>query len=890
LNNILARTPAAVERNRGIPGNQLDNGIPPCRLVLETHRVNTGLAFVETRTSDRLRAQLGADGPRLILICAPAGFGKTALLRYLHREAREQGLSSVFLEREQLRPRHRRDAVFAGHAKPASEPRIIFIDNAQDDPDSISPQRLRTYAESTSGSQFILASRTVPTFNWLPLQLAGQCEVLRAADLQLGLEEVRCVLARYSGRQVNSSTVHRISSLSEGWPLAVQLCAMEARKQADWSDVIRVVLEQQVDLAAHFDDLVAAEVHESLHRFLMTVFPLDRFSAALCRDVLGLHDAEIVFAEAIRLNLYVVPTEEAGWYRLHTAFRTYLTHRTTSNDTEHSRRVLEAARDWCLREDLGADAIEYSLRLGDFHNAEQMLLTLAPRYVAELGRFSDVIRWIDTIECKTGRAPPALKLWKIGALIFSMRLAEAKREQADFEESTGLGAATEVPADLAMRLEHLRCVFEIKSDAMTQGEQRALNWQVSYPSAPPFYRAAVALMLSASSLARGRDLDYMRYLGNAKRATLDAKSAYVDAWVSSLEILGEANCGYLECARRLAENALGSARRSMGDKSPVVATLSLLMARILCEGGDLYDAEPHLERGLALLGEHGLMETAIAGLEAVVTIVEARSGPAAALAEARHQSRRCVRFAARFDVESARIVVSLLLRMDDVASARQEFNLKIAQVTHDGPANAIDPAVRKEVHERCLITEGALLIAEGQHARALRILSPLLPIAEARGQTKRLVQLRILHAAALQLAGNEIESRKGFTRALIVASECSYLQTLCDFAWLVRPFICATTVKMAPTFAARLRKRLGLDTSAPAHDTGRMFASTVEPLTEREIGILELLDSGLRNQAVAHKLHLSLATVKWHLQNLYAKLSVSNRSGALATARRFGLL
>ena len=64
----------------------------------------------------------------------------------------------------------------------------------------------------------------------------------------------------------------------------------------------------------------------------------------------------------------------------------------------------------------------------------------------------------------------------------------------------------------------------------------------------------------------------------------------------------------------------------------------------------------------------------------------------------------------------------------------------------------------------------------------------------------------------------------------------------------------------------------------------------IEPLSDREMEILDLITIGLSNQQIATRLVLSLATVKWHASNIYSKLGVSNRNQAVAKARDLGLI
>jgi len=64
----------------------------------------------------------------------------------------------------------------------------------------------------------------------------------------------------------------------------------------------------------------------------------------------------------------------------------------------------------------------------------------------------------------------------------------------------------------------------------------------------------------------------------------------------------------------------------------------------------------------------------------------------------------------------------------------------------------------------------------------------------------------------------------------------------------------------------------------------------VEPLSDRELEVLQYLATGMSNQAIADQLFVSLAAVKWHARNIYSKLAVNNRTQAVAQARKLRLV
>jgi LuxR family maltose regulon positive regulatory protein len=105
----------------------------------------------------------------------------------------------------------------------------------------------------------------------------------------------------------------------------------------------------------------------------------------------------------------------------------------------------------------------------------------------------------------------------------------------------------------------------------------------------------------------------------------------------------------------------------------------------------------------------------------------------------------------------------------------------------------------------------------------------------------------------------------------------------------------------APEFVDDLVARFGdLRPAQPAasapHPTGSPQAlapqpgGLIEPLSERELEILRLIDDGQSNQAIADRLVITVGTAKWHISNIYGKLGVRSRTQALSRARELNLI
>ena len=95
---------------------------------------------------------------------------------------------------------------------------------------------------------------------------------------------------------------------------------------------------------------------------------------------------------------------------------------------------------------------------------------------------------------------------------------------------------------------------------------------------------------------------------------------------------------------------------------------------------------------------------------------------------------------------------------------------------------------------------------------------------------------------------------------------------------------------LAPDYIATLLTASGEQTPAAASRSAAHFAVLAEPLSERELEVLHLLARGASNEEIAEQLVIAISTVKRHVSNILAKLTVSNRTQAVTRARELGLM
>ncbi len=180
-----------------------------------------------------------------------------------------------------------------------------------------------------------------------------------------------------------------------------------------------------------------------------------------------------------------------------------------------------------------------------------------------------------------------------------------------------------------------------------------------------------------------------------------------------------------------------------------------------------------------------------------------------------------------------------------------------------------------------------LSLAKGDYQAAFRLAGRLLVPAEAAGRNSRIIELLVLQALALQGQGETDAALRCLGRALSLGRSEGYVRSFLDEGeGMLKLLYQAKMRDVEAGYAAELlaAAREGGGAQAPAPQM------LPQPLTRREIEVLQLIDRGCSNQDIAAQLYISLATVKRHISNIYTKLDARGRTQALSRSRELGLL
>jgi LuxR family maltose regulon positive regulatory protein len=207
-----------------------------------------------------------------------------------------------------------------------------------------------------------------------------------------------------------------------------------------------------------------------------------------------------------------------------------------------------------------------------------------------------------------------------------------------------------------------------------------------------------------------------------------------------------------------------------------------------------------------------------------------------------------------------------------------------------------DPPYPRETE---YITLARILSAQGRPSEATALLDRLLEAAEAGGRTSRVIEILNLQSLASQAGGNRAQAIRMLGRALALAEPGGFVRIFVDEGPPMAQLLYQAAVRgVMPDYAARLLAAFEGATVDEGRRTGekvpspvvRPSSALVEPLSHRELEVLQLIAEGLTNREIAARLLLSVNTVKAHARNIYGKLDAHNRTQAVARARALGIL
>ncbi|HJZ00862.1 MAG TPA: AAA family ATPase, partial [Streptosporangiaceae bacterium] len=363
-------------------------------LATKLHVPGPRLGFV---ARPRLARALGGG---LVLVCAPAGFGKTALvadwLRSCGRPVAWLSLDvgdndpvrfwrHVVAALDRARPGiGERVAPLPGPLPSSFEGLVTVLINelaalsgeneivlVLDDYHLVDARQVHVslaflLEHLPPGLHLVLASRSDPPLPLARLRARGQLAELRTGDLRFTAEEGAALLRESAGGALPGAAVAALVARTEGWAAGLQLAALSLRGRSDIAGFVAAFSGSHRFILDYLTEEVLDGQPEQVREFLLETSVLERLSGGLCDAVTGRDDGQAMLEQVEQAGLFLMPLDEVrGWWRYHRLFADLLRARLQQQRPGRVAVLHRAAAAWYEEHGLADDAVGHALGAGD---------------------------------------------------------------------------------------------------------------------------------------------------------------------------------------------------------------------------------------------------------------------------------------------------------------------------------------------------------------------------------------------------------------------------------------------------------------------------------------------------------------------------------------------
>ncbi len=805
----------------------------------------------------------------------------------------------------------------------ANQPICLILDDyhcIRDGNDAIHGAMANLIAQWPAQLHLIIASRSEP-----PLPPVTGHRRLAMADLAFRADEAAALVAQALGVAAPSATLNAIVTKTEGWAAGVRLAALVLAEGQDLAGIAAGFGGSHQYVFDYLMEEIFSTLPPAVQALLLVTSLPNRVCAALCVALLAadapladgqpVPDAEAaqrMLERLARQGLFLLPLDTAqGWFRYHQLFREFLRHRLAQTGPQRVRILWRAAGHWFAQQDLIDEAVA-ALVAGDAAaGAADLVERRVGHWLWERYEAPAVRGWLDRLPMDSihtrWRLIVADLLTSLQGGPAAIAAYAAPRIEAllqlvppDPWRTAWLDGAPPPPEQTAIDREHRALLAQLtfvllNNDRLVNGGKEfarlaRLAEQWITPDDGALYLTlvgsyAIVACFQGDMAAAARSYRTMGAQANTAGSPPILLAARIGEGTAAFW------AGQIEAARQHFVQALSDGRRHQLQRTTIGAMALARLGRLEYERDQREAAQRALEASLDIPWQWWEPESRVPAAFALA-LTRAADGAY----DAAHQALDQIEHLAELGQDQALLAVLGALR------AQLWLRCGAPERACHWLAGATPEAIRARyaglflaLREPADLALARVLLAAGRATAARDLLDEVLGHARAQGRERSRWEAGMLLALAHSALG-------AFGEALDLLDSL-LPELLC--AGLVRLVLDEGEPARALLVRRAARGRPGDQGRAAAEQFLQRFNSPgrgqeglpddhlpplVEPLSDRELDVLRLLDIGATTRQIAEQLQLAESTVKWHVRNLCGKLQVRTRLQVVARARAIGLL
>lgn len=729
----------------------------------------------------------------------------------------------------------------------------------------------------------VIITREDPPLSLAQLRARQQIMEVRADDLRFLKDEAR-EFFNSIGMEISLENIRTLESFTEGWIAGLQLAALSIEGNQDSSSFIESFADNDRYVVDYLAEEVIEKQPEAIKNFLLQTSILDRLSGDLCDAVTKTKNGQNMLETIEKSNLFIVSLDnKRHWFRYHRLFVSMLRQRLMQTQPEKVAELHLRAADWFEQNQLAPESIHHALEGKDFEGAALKAERVAQGMLQQ-GAFGTLLGWLSNMPDELVTSRPWLSIFHAWVLALTRQSKKAAERLKEAERHFNAKPFSVDKEAMISHTEIIQAQLALLSGDLKGAIHLNLQAHKRLPENDLFLQGATLLGLGRAYYLLGDFENAEHYLeeANSKGQTFSIILAMVTTY---LRVRIKISLGKLKAAHWILESSSKLVKENERNSSPAIGYHYLAWCELLIEGNKVEKAEQYLTKALNSVNRSGNPDMLVCYYVNLAQLYQARGDGKGAIKSIETSEKNISQYGENLYWTIPSVIayrIQLLLIQGNLSEAAHWVN-------ESGFSIKTELGYKYEVEN--LIKARFLIAQEGKSLNeALGLLDRLQQEAEDNKRLRSLIEIYILQALAF-LAKDDLDKAKAtFSQALSLAEPEGFIRLFLDkgdrIAYLLQQ---VNDKNISSRFISNLQNSFQNveDNSVPLSKANKY---DLDSLSKRELEVLQALSEGLTNKEVARKLFLSVNTIKVHTNRIYRKLGANSRTDAIAKARKLNFL
>lgn len=868
-----------------------------------------------------------AKEKKLILVSAPAGFGKTTFisqwlenskhafiwysldntdndtavfLRYIitgfQSIIKDYGVSSLKLLNSPNKPVIESIAsLMINEMQKHQEDVYIILDDFHFITDNEVVNLVKfIIAHIPTNIHLVVLTRSDPHISTSRLRSQEQLLEIRISDLSFKTNEIATFLNKKLKLKLSNTDIYYLETKTEGWIAGLQLAALSMQGLSEKSIFIEALAGSNRYIMDYLIEEVLNQLPNDIYVFLLKTSVLKQMSSDLCNSVLNRDDSQKILEQLEKDNMFVLPLDtERKWYRYHHLFANLLKQRLSLESKSSYIETNQLACKWFEENEFYDLAIEHSLTIKDYKRSIKIISWIIEE-MWEQGKHSAIINYGKTIPDDISREEPVFCLYYAWVLISKGEIAKATSflessenivhnslnlqplltpEEQEFNKKL-YGKIAIAFAYLYSHEEQSDKMFhwcKIGMDKIPESDHQWYSWAWFTYGLACFSKGN----LKESTNAYETAFNYGQRSGNIYLiSTILTHLAEVE------QQLGNSQSAYKRCSDLISYmNDIGYNEVTRTDWT--YAPLYLIMGVSELGWAEFDKAYENIKTAyyLSKKGNDNFFKIYVSIIYSVIL---------------HYQGNKEGELIAReLDILMAKTTVSPYLTSFYISS-KVYWLMELDQIEQANIfVSTYGLSTNKEIihaYGMAYAAYARLLIHQNKLAEGEALLHKIHKYALENKDVDRIVEIHLSFIVLYEVTGQKDKAIESLIKVIELSAAENQLFSLVFWADKLKntlnevyKILATKKTKIPKKFIDRLQLTI-------KNEENRRRKKTDFDLSDREIETLSLLAEELSNMEIANKLFISLNTVKTRLKNIFIKLDVDSRRNAVAKAKKNGVI